>query len=78
MPGCVLGFEFDLSLHLFSRRDFRKVEVAKPAYSRKAEGINEARASSAIPAAGRRNSLALSNILLIEHLHPSINISQHD
>jgi hypothetical protein len=54
------------------------VEVAKPAYSRKAEGINEARASSAIPAAGRRNSLALSNILLIEHLHPSINISQHD
>jgi hypothetical protein len=32
MPGCVFSFEFDLSLLMFSGRDFHKVAVATPGY----------------------------------------------
>jgi hypothetical protein len=32
ISGCVLSFEFDLSLLMSSRRDFHKVAVATPGY----------------------------------------------
>lgn len=44
ISGCVVGFEFNLSLHLVSRRDFRKVEVTSTSLARNAESVDEARA----------------------------------
>jgi hypothetical protein len=73
IPGCVLSFELDLSLLMSSGRDFHKVAVATPAYSRAKEGISEARSRSAVLALGIRNSLALSNFHHIDHLCPSMD-----
>lgn len=44
ISGCVVGFEFNHSLHLMSRRDFRKVEVTSTSLARNAESLDEVRA----------------------------------